>query len=667
MYSQKAIERKQAKVEESLGIKLIRYEVGDVHDRCQALQDILSPRGVPLRELKPEEKDFVRNERLLVKIDFNYWLGRYPMALQDQGGLGYIKAWESQNILLKHISQAEDEMLERLDNKEPVDGILIGLHKDRQLGACLRAGTRVLTADYRWVPIETIKPGDGVVSVDENAGTQGVARKMRRGTVLGTCQFDVPTMRLTLDDGAELEGTPHHRFLARVRGGTTVEWRQIKNMKPGDKIRRAVPVWDSQQCYEDGWFGGFLDGEGSLLAKASGGAALCGAQVRGAVLDRAFRYLNQHNHTYRLQVDKRTSGEKSKLGNQEVVRFDVSRMHDIFKILGRCRPSRLLEKKWWEGKELPNHGGDTWATVISVEVAGTQRVYDFETTTHTYIAEGLVSHNTLIGRCLDMHRCTTNSHIRAIAASLDDDKILEMYDRDKVILNNLPWWMKPEIGFDEKAQHLYFEKLGSRILYQTGNQKFGVGQGRQFDIGHLTECASWPNPLTIEHDYFPTIPQSMLALHILETTAQGRGDWWHNFVKLVRKGITRRWRFVFIPWYVEASKYNAHPPADWKPTDLSMKYAQHIYETSPEFCFGKQVLLSREKLYWYETTRNEYQARNSLNIFFSNYAATPEESFQHSTRSAFDYETLERLRMGVRDGAAYQVSEPREENARRAQ
>lgn len=270
---------------------------------------------------------------------------------------------------------------------------------------------------------------------------------------------------------------------------------------------------------------------------------------------------------------------------------------------------------------------------------------------------------TLIGRALTMHRETTHRHIRGIAASLDDDKIQEMYDRDKTILDNLPWWMKPELGFDEKAQHIYFEKLGSRILYQTGNQKFGVGQGRQFDLGHLTECASWPNPLEIEHNYFPTIPQSPLALHLLETTAQGRGDWWHNFVKLVRKGISRRWRFVFIPWYVEEAKYNARPPADWKPTDLSMKTAQHIYETSPEFCFGKAVLLSRDKLYWYESTRNEYQARNSLNLFFSNYANTPEESFQHTTRSAFDYETLERLRMGTRDGSAYQVTEPKKDKA----
>ncbi len=264
---------------------------------------------------------------------------------------------------------------------------------------------------------------------------------------------------------------------------------------------------------------------------------------------------------------------------------------------------------------------------------------------------------TAVVRALCMHRQITTEHSRAIAASLDDDKILEMYDRDKIILDNLPWWLKPEIGFDEKAEHLFFQHLGSRIIYQTGNQKFGVGQGRQFDLGHLTEIASWPNPLTIEHDYFPTIPQSPLALHVLETTAQGRGDWWNRFVNKVRKGVAQRWKFLFIPWYVEDKKYNRTPPEGWVPTDLAMRYAQHVHETSPEFCNGKAVLLSRSKLYWWETTRAEYQSSNALNIFFSNYASTPDESFQHNTRSAFNFETLEGLRLGAKTGEAYQIAE----------
>jgi hypothetical protein len=85
-----------------------------------------------------------------------------------------------------------------------------------------------------------------------------------------------------------------------------------------------------------------------------------------------------------------------------------------------------------------------------------------------------------------------------------------------------------------------------------------------------------------------------------------------------------------------------------------MMHAKKVYETSREFV-GKEILLSKETLYWYETTRAEYQDSGKLNLFLTNYAATPEESFQHTNLSAFSTEVLERLRLGTRDGTPYEI------------
>src|SRR6266851_8363294 len=49
---------------------------------------------------------------------------------------------------------------------------------------------------------------------------------------------------------------------------------------------------------------------------------------------------------------------------------------------------------------------------------------------------------TALGRCVCMHRLITQHHRRGIAASVDDDKIQELYDRDKLIWDSLPWWLK---------------------------------------------------------------------------------------------------------------------------------------------------------------------------------------------------------------------------------
>ena len=254
---------------------------------------------------------------------------------------------------------------------------------------------------------------------------------------------------------------------------------------------------------------------------------------------------------------------------------------------------------------------------------------------------------TELSRLLTMHRMTLYRDHRCMAASIDEDKIQELYDRDKLIFDNLPFFLRPGVGFDVKAEHLYFDKLNSRILYQQSRQQSGVGQGRQFELAHLTECSSWENAsIMIEMQFFPTLPQSPHTLAILESTANGRGNWWHEFTERVRLKKAIQWHYLFIPWYAESKKYRRKPPENWEPSELSMLHAQKVFETSPEFV-GKQVLLSKEQLYWYETTRSQYAEAGTLNIFLTNWCATPEESFQHSNVSAFPPEFLEKARLAA--------------------
>lgn len=262
--------------------------------------------------------------------------------------------------------------------------------------------------------------------------------------------------------------------------------------------------------------------------------------------------------------------------------------------------------------------------------------------------------HTMYARVACMHRLTTTPHTRGMAASVDEDKVLELYDRDKLIWDSLPFYLKPNLGFDVKAEHLYFDQINSRLLYQQGKQQSGLGQGRQFDVSHITEVASLPYPAMLEHDFFPALPQNPYTLCILESTAQGRRNYWHDFTERVRKGRSARWVYVFVPYYAEKKKYRRTPPPGWKPDELTMMHAKKVYETSKEFV-GQDVLLSRETLFWYESTRKDYQDSGKLNLFLTNYAATPEESFQHTNLSAFSTEVIEKMRLGTRQGTPYEV------------
>ena len=260
---------------------------------------------------------------------------------------------------------------------------------------------------------------------------------------------------------------------------------------------------------------------------------------------------------------------------------------------------------------------------------------------------------TAFSRALVFHRITTAEHTRAITASIDDEKIDAIVLRDKRILENLPWWMRPSVGYDTKGGHLFFDKLDSSLIYQTYSQVSGLGQGEAFEVGHMTECGNILSK-ELEHNFFPTIPQSTASLHILESTAQGRGNWWHEFVTNVLDGNMRRWNVIFTPWYSVDEKYKAHPPPDWNPSEITLLHAQRVWDTSFDY-IGKKVMLSKQQLYWWETTRAEYAKSGSLANFLTNFCATISESFQHREDSAFSVETLDHLRNNSRSAAAYEV------------
>lgn len=270
---------------------------------------------------------------------------------------------------------------------------------------------------------------------------------------------------------------------------------------------------------------------------------------------------------------------------------------------------------------------------------------------------------TAISRALTMHRTTLCDHSAAFSASVDDDKVKELYTRDKRIYDNLPFYIKPSLdardgSVDQQNSFLSFGKLDSSVLYQTSNQKSGLGQGRSFDVYHITECASFEFDgrgfAMLEHDLFPTIPQTPHTICIAESTPQGRGTAWHLWCELIRTGNMARWSYLFVPVYVEKdAKYRRTPPVGWSPSEITLIYANKVESTSPQ-TIGYKFIPGRDHLYWYETTRKEYTERGTLNIFLTNNACTSEESFQFHTGAAFPIELLQKLDKDIVEPVSYE-------------
>jgi hypothetical protein len=202
---------------------------------------------------------------------------------------------------------------------------------------------------------------------------------MRRAWVEKTWRVREQAYQLRFDDGTVITATGEHRFLSKRIGARRGDWMMVRDLAVGDSVKRLVRPWFDRN-YEDGWMAGFIDGEGCLGAKRRG-LDLVLTQRPGVVYDRAAAYLRDGGYAFGEQAIEKETGP---LG-----RLVLSRTEDILRLLGHTRSSRF--KDWWEDRGLPGKGN--WSTLVAIEPVGEREMVDVQTTSRTFIAEGLVSHN----------------------------------------------------------------------------------------------------------------------------------------------------------------------------------------------------------------------------------------------------------------------------------
>jgi hypothetical protein len=267
---------------------------------------------------------------------------------------------------------------------------------------------------------------------------------------------------------------------------------------------------------------------------------------------------------------------------------------------------------------------------------------------------------TATARAISIHRMLFYPGTRAFAATLKDGPqgTGELYKRDTLSIESLPFWLKPSVYPNVKDEEIGFEApLQCRLSYQAENQQTGIGTGTQQDVSHLTEVPLWSYPQRIRYSFVPSIPKAITTFHMQEGTSAGKGGYWQEVSEGCRhrRGGFEDYIYIFIPWYVNTLKYRGNPPDDWMPNDHTVKHAELIERTSPEFCDGKALHPSRDQLFWWEKTRELHARNGELSSFLANYPATPEQSFTNWAQGALPVELIEQMEMEVKQPFTYAV------------
>lgn len=280
---------------------------------------------------------------------------------------------------------------------------------------CLEPGTRVLTEDLRWVPVESLQVGDRLVGFDEQTPKRGKGRTWQPATVTETSILQAPRLELRTESGKAIKCTGEHMWLTKRVAGMgrgkgrgdrsqsyPQDWCWIKtsDLRPGDQIKSlGVQPWETDESRDGGYLEGFYDGEGHITGQL-GNILIGGTQKNGVVLDRVLKLLADRG--YQVRIDETPdNGNHYSTDRKDVVRFRfMGGLPETMRFLGTIRPQRLLDKfadKFWGSRIYGHTSGTSFDRVVSVEEADPGPVVALGTSTSTLVAEGLLSHNTKAG------------------------------------------------------------------------------------------------------------------------------------------------------------------------------------------------------------------------------------------------------------------------------
>lgn len=251
-----------------------------------------------------------------------------------------------------------------------------------------------------------------------------------------------------------------------------------------------------------------------------------------------------------------------------------------------------------------------------------------------------------LAELLIAHKALFYSHRYCLIASDIPENSAYLFDMVERVYENLPWWLMPTKTEHVKNDEIVFGGIDTKIKVGWGNATRGqkgaararLGQGTTINAFHGSELATWTNAAQVDSSVTPALPRNINTFGLLESTALGRGNWWHDTWGAATKGLGR-WRPIFIPWCVEVEKYTIPPPVGWEPSTLTKAHAERVQRVTAEWC-GIRLELTPGQMYWYEQMRAEAILKRNLHVFSAEYAADPEECFANSGQSLFSSEML---------------------------
>lgn len=273
---------------------------------------------------------------------------------------------------------------------------------------CVTPDTLILTRDLQWVPAGEIETGDQLIGVEEDM-TNEYARHLATGEATVHGRRTDLLYEIRFKDGRAVRCNGEHQWLVRKVGLKGTEWVSTQEIHEETIERKGRPrkwtvislcqPWAEDQSKEAGYIAGLLDADGCLTTKQmitsfSQQQNTVLALIQRGLTTRGFRF-GLHPHKTQEKLDQTKHGK-------QVYNLRINGgFAEQLRILGTIRPPRLLDR--WLGLgigqrrlEGKGSGAGKPVEIASIKSVGEGEIVMLSTTCRTYIAAGLVCHNTVL-------------------------------------------------------------------------------------------------------------------------------------------------------------------------------------------------------------------------------------------------------------------------------
>ena len=253
------------------------------------------------------------------------------------------------------------------------------------------------------------------------------------------------------------------------------------------------------------------------------------------------------------------------------------------------------------------------------------------------------------------HRTQFYSNVNAVVASSDPDTSTQMAGIMELAWDQMPWWLMPSVTAQRSGTLIEFGLQNSAVSIQHGTQFSGIARGATPSLFHLSELPDFDDPEgLIDASLLRAVIDSPSTFGVLESTAAGRGNWLHKKWKFAVANWPRtsRLRPAFLPWYVGTDLYptetwlRQHPiPDGHEFQSITLRHAERAaeYVRTNELLrrhLGADWKMPERQMWFWEATRQEYEAQGALGKFLAELCSDDVEAFQHDKHNPFGVELI---------------------------